>query len=113
MDELLLIPFKTDNEKEPFTEWLLSVDSVIRNRIIARLTRIQTGNFGDCKLLEEGVFELRFFFGSGYRVYFGKDEETNTIIILLCGGNKNTQNKDIKKANQYWRQYNERKTKKS
>lgn len=113
MDEFRLTTFKTDSGKEPFTEWMLDLDEVTRNRILARILRIQTGNFGDYKFLDEGIFELRLFFGSGYRVYFGKEEETETIIILLCGGNKGTQRKDIEKVKQYWKQHNERKTKKN
>lgn len=113
MDELHLTVFETDNGKEPFTEWMLSLDAATRNRVLTRILRVKTGNFGDCKFLEEGIFELRFCFGSGYRVYFGKDRETKAIIILLCGGNKGTQRKDIEKAKQYWRLYNEQKTKKS
>lgn len=113
MNEFQLEPFKTDNGKEPFTEWMLSLNAVTRNRVLARLLRVQTGNFGDYKFLEEGIFELRLCFGSGYRVYFGKVEEVGTIIILFCGGDKGTQKRDIEKAKRYWKQYNERKTKKS
>lgn len=113
MDEFHLITFKTDSGKEPFTEWMLSLDVATRNRILARILRVQTGCFGDYKFLDEGIFELRLCFGSGYRIYFGKDDGAKTIIILLCGGNKDTQRKDIEKAKQYWRQHNERKAEKS
>jgi len=65
------------------------------------------GNFGDCKPVSAGVFEFRLHFGSGYRIYYGKDG--STIILLLCGGDKNTQNRDIKKAKQYWKDYQEQK----
>jgi len=113
MNEFSLVIFNTDTSKEPFTEWMLSLDETTRNRVLARILRVQTGYFGDYKFLDEGVFELRLCFGGGYRVYFGKEEETKAIVILLCGGNKGAQKKDIKKAKQYWEQYNERKTKKS
>lgn len=109
--EFKIIVFENNNQEEPFTEWVLSLDSVTRKRILARLARLQSGNFGDCKQISSGVFELRCFFGSGYRVYFGRDEES--IVILLCGGDKNSQIKDIYKAKQYWSKYNEQKTKKS
>lgn len=67
-----------------------------RARIISRFDRIQMGNFGDYKKLDENLFELRFFFGPGFRIYFTiKDEK---VVFLLCGGNKSTQSKDIKKA---------------
>lgn len=113
MNEFSLVIFNTDTGKEPFTEWLLSLDEVTRNRVLARILRAQTGYFGDYKFLDEGVFELRLCFGGGYRVYFGKEEAIEMIVILLCGGNKGTQKKDIKKAKRYWGQYNERKTNKS
>jgi len=50
-----------------------------------------------------GVFELRFFFGAGYRVYFGEDGDT--IVVLLCGGDKKTQRRDIQRAKAYWQEY--------
>lgn len=110
MQELQLIPFITDDGKEPFAEFLLSLDATTQRRMLARLARIQAGNFGDCKPIIGGVFELRFFFGDGNRIYFGKYRER--IIILLCGGNKSSQNKDITKAKQYWKQYQDQKIEK-
>lgn len=109
--EFKITIFEDNNYEEPFTIWLLSLDSMIRKRILVRLTRLQVGNFGDCKQIGSGVFELRCFFGSGYRIYFGKDREH--IVILLCGGDKKSQTKDICRAKQYWSQYNEQKNKKS
>ncbi len=91
---------------EPYTEWLLSVkDYVIRSRIIRRVERLEQGNYGDCKRVGDGVYELRFFFGSGYRVYFGKSG--NNVVILLCGGDKTSQDRDIQKAKEYWQAYQE------
>jgi putative addiction module killer protein len=58
---------------------------------------------GDCKYLQSGVYELRFFFGSGYRVYFAEDKQT--IILLLTAGSKATQRKDIVTAISYWQEY--------
>ena len=58
---------------------------------------------GDCKPIDQGVFELRLDFGPGYRIYFG--EENQKIVVLLCGGDKSTQEKDIKKAIKYWEDY--------
>ncbi len=80
-----------------FDEWLTGVkDMQHRARIISRFDRIQLGNFGDYKKLDENLFELRFFFGSGFRIYFTIRGEK--VVFLLCGGNKSTQSKDIKKA---------------
>lgn len=88
----------------PFPEWLASLkDPKTRQRILARIRRLQSGNFGDCKAVGDGVSELRLFFGAGYRVYFGEDGEH--LVIILCGGDKGSQNKDIKVAKAYWQEY--------
>jgi putative addiction module killer protein len=77
-----------------------------RARIRVRLNRIRLGNFGDCKAVAEGVMELRMDFGPGYRVYFGQDGDV--LVILLCGGDKRTQMRDIVTAKQYWQSYKRR-----
>lgn len=92
------------NGKKPFISWLESLkDKKIRYRIKERLDRIAIGNMGDYKPIKKGVSELRFDFGPGYRVYFGEDKQK--VIILLCGGDKSTQETDIKKAIKYWQDY--------
>ena len=78
-------------------------DGRTRRRILSRLLRVEQGNYGDYKALKDGVFELRFSFGSGYRVYFGEDGDT--IVVLLCGGDKRTQSRDIAQAKAYWQEY--------
>jgi len=94
----------TEQGKEPFANWLDSLrDNRAIDKIEKRLTRVQSGNLGDYKSIGEGVFELRIQYGPGYRVYFGQDG--NLIILLLCGGIKNTQDEDIEKAKEYWRDY--------
>ena len=76
--------------KIPFRNWLSSLkDKKTQAVIDARLTRVRLGNFGDCKSLKDGVFELRIDFGSGYRVYFAK--EGKALVLLLLGGDKRTQ----------------------
>jgi putative addiction module killer protein len=96
-----VIVYADDNGREPFTEWLNNLrDSAGRKRILARLFRLEQGNYGDCKPVGEGVRELRMFFGSGYRVYFGEHE--NDIVVLLCGGDKGSQDDDIQQAKVYW-----------
>ena len=83
--------YRDPNGREPFTEWLKSLrDQRTRKRIQNRIARIESGNLGDHKLVGDGVLELRLQFGSGYRIYFG--EVDNTIILLLCGGDKSSQN---------------------
>ena len=74
---------------------------------MARLERLETGNFGDCKGVGGGVSELRIDWGPGYRVYFGRDGQT--VIILLCGGDKRKQDSDIKKAVELWQEFGDRK----
>ena len=99
-----IIVYSDKTGKEPFTKWLNSLKNArIRRRILARLRRIEQGNYGDCKHLQSGVFELRLFFGPGYRIYFGEDG--NTLVVLLCGGDKSNQHKDIQKAIKFWQEY--------
>ncbi len=94
--------------KEPFIEWLESIkDRKTRSRIITRLDRLEVGNPGDHRHVGEGVFELRLQFGSGYRIYYGEDGPV--IVILLLGGDKSTQSRDIKKAISFWKSYMEAK----
>ena len=77
-------------------EWLNGLDVQTRARVRVRIDRLEDGLFGDVEPVGEGVSELRLDFGPGYRVYFQK--RGNTLIILLCGGDKSTQAKDIKRA---------------
>jgi putative addiction module killer protein len=64
---------------------------------------MRLGHFGDCKPVGAGVFEIRYHFGSGYRVYFSF--AGSKLIILLCGGDKDSQQKDIRTAQNYWQDY--------
>ena len=105
--EKIIIAYKSEGRREPFTDWLYSLkDKVTQKRILVRLKRIAQGNYGDHKRFS-GIMELRFDFGKGYRVYCGEDG--HTLVILLIGGDKGTQEKDIQKALEYWEDYNEQK----
>ena len=98
--------YHTPNGQEPYTQWFESIrDLKTRTRIQDRLDRIESGNLGDYKSVGEGVFELRFRYGPGYRIYFG--QVGNTIVLLLCGGNKSSQGRDIERAKAYWQEYKE------
>ena len=92
------------NNKVPFIEWMNSLDKNTKIRVQSRLTRLLENNFGDHKKIDNEISELRFKFGSGYRIYY--TEIDNIIVLLINGGNKSTQNKDILKAKnilQEWR----------
>jgi len=103
VEKKLNIYVKQDSKK-PFIDWLESLkEQKVRYRVKERLDRVTLGNLGDHKFIAQGVFELRFAFGAGCRIYYGEDG--NKIILLLCGGNKLTQKKDIKKAIIYWQDY--------
>ncbi len=96
--------YKNAAEKSLFREWIRRVDGDVRSRVNARIRRIEeNGNYGDCEPVGDGVFELRLDFGPGYRVYFGIN---GSEIILLGGGDKNTQTRDIKMAKECWEDYN-------
>ncbi|MEZ4511944.1 MAG: type II toxin-antitoxin system RelE/ParE family toxin [Chloroflexota bacterium] len=102
-----IIIYRDHNGNEPFNRWLNSLhDGATRRRILKRLLRLEQGQYGDYKPVGAGVNELRFFFGSGYRIYFGEDN--NTIVVLLTGGDKDSQNRDIQQAHAYWQEYKNR-----
>ena len=79
-----------------------------RTRIFTRLDRVETGNLGDHRSVGEDVSELRFHFGSGYRVYYGETDDI--IVLILCGGDKSSQKNDVLKAKQYWKEWFSRRT---
>jgi putative addiction module killer protein len=88
----------------PYRLWLNSLKDIqTRERIQARVLRIEFGNFGDYHSVGEGVYELRLSFGAGYRIYFGLDGDV--LILLLLGGDKSSQKRDIQKAKIFWREY--------
>jgi putative addiction module killer protein len=102
MELIHTIIYTTSTGKEPFNDWIDKLERYTRSIIDTRLKRMRLGNFGDCKLLKgtSGIWELRIDCGPGYRVYFGKDG--HTIVVLLLGGSKKSQEQDIEKAQTYW-----------
>jgi putative addiction module killer protein len=95
--------FTTASGQRPFSLWLKSLDERVRAIVRNRLDRVALGNFGDTKPVGEGVQELRILEGAGYRVYYGIDGRE--IVLLLCGGDKSSQQKDIRNAKKYWKDY--------
>jgi putative addiction module killer protein len=96
-----------DNEHSPFADWFDSLDAVTAARVDKYIRRLEAGNFGSAKALQDGVSELRLDFGPGYRIYFGRDGKT--IIILLGGGSKRRQSTDIAAAIERWKKYKQAK----
>lgn len=100
-----LLYYRTALDSEPCLEWLRGLrDAKGRAVIRTRLKRIEDGNFSKSEPVGDGVHELKIDFGPGYRVYFGED---GNLVILLNGGDKDTQPKDIARAKEYWREYND------
>ncbi len=96
--------YLTEDGRNLFRTWLEALkDDEARARIRARINRIRLGNFGDSKSVGGGVSELRVPYGPGYRVYFGR--QGNQVVILLCGGDKRTQARDIETAHGAWQDY--------
>jgi len=102
-----VLHYVTPSGKDAFDSWLTRlVDPRTQARIATRIDRLAAGNFGDCKSLREGVYELRIDWGPGYRVYYGILGRAR--ILLLCGGDKRKQSSDIERAIKYLRDYKER-----
>jgi len=96
--------YHSANGLVPFDRWMAKLrDERAKTRILVQLDRLRLGLSGDWKPVGEGISELRVFEGKGYRVYFGR--EGRTIVVLLCGGDKSTQSRDIELAKTYWRAY--------
>ena len=92
----------------PFEKWLNSISIEFQAKVSAYITRLSLGGCkNNIKQLKDGVFEIKIDYGPGLRVYFGEDGKT--IVLLLIGGDKKTQKSDIKKAKEYWRDYEQNK----
>ncbi len=89
--------------KSPYLQWEETLDVTARNTARMRINRLRLGNHGDCKPVGDGVHELRIDFGPGYRIYYGKLKDT--VVIILCAGEKKSQKRDIKQAKEYWELY--------
>ncbi len=100
----LVNSYVTPDGKTPFKTWIKDLkDKRSKARILQRIDRLRLGNFGDCRSVGSGVYELRLSFGPGFRVYFGLAGAE--VVILLCGGDKASQQQDIQRAHDYWQEY--------
>ena len=91
----------------PYAKWFNRLNAPAAAKVVTALVRMEQGNMSNTKSVGSGVFECRIDFGPGYRVYFGKDGDT--LIILLGGGTKKRQQKDIQDARTIWKEYKQRK----
>jgi putative addiction module killer protein len=98
--------YDTESGKEIVRNWVASLDRPMQARILSRIARLEYGNFGDYKPLQEGIYELRFDFGPGYRLYYGMLGKT--CVLLLGGGDKRKQSADIKRAIENFNDYKQR-----
>ena len=99
-----LVIYEQKREKRPFLDRLLGLRGIRARALIrARINRLELGNFRDCKSVGGGVLELRVALGPGYRVYLGRDG--NTVVVLLYGGDKGSQSKDVRRAQLLWKEY--------
>jgi len=102
-----IIDYLTESGRDPLKDWLASLaDRQARARVLVRVQRMAAGNFGDCKPIAEGVWELRIDYGPGYRVYYARAGEK--LLLLLMGGDKRKQQADIDTALAYWNDWNRR-----
>jgi putative addiction module killer protein len=92
---------------QPFAAWFADLEPVARAKVTRAIVRLEQGNFSNVKSVGEGVLEYRIDFGPGYRVYFGRDGEA--LVILLTGGTKRRQQRDIDAAHAYWQDYKQSK----
>ena len=98
------VEYTADSGKKPFSEWLTRLkDRKGRAVILRRISQAEEGNFGAYRDLHRGIFELKIPYGPGYRIYFGIDGDE--LIVLLCGGDKGSQDRDILVARRYWADY--------
>ncbi len=99
-----IIYYKKDNGEYLFKSWIDGLKDKVGLAIIkSRIQRVRRGNLGDCKSLGDGIFELKIKYGPGYRVYYA--HLSNELILLISGGNKKTQSRDIIEAKKYLKDY--------
>jgi putative addiction module killer protein len=98
--------YLTAGGESPFQGWFDDLDAAAAAKVTVALARLEQGNTSNAKTVGEGVLEYRIDWGPGYRVYFGRDGET--LVILLTGGTKQRQQRDIGRAKELWTDYKRR-----
>lgn len=102
-----VLEYTLDEGASPFAEWFNALDTKAALKVRTAIARMEAGNLGDSKSVGQGVMERRLTYGPGYRIYFGRDGDK--IIILLTGGTKKRQNKDVERAQALWQLYKQEK----
>jgi putative addiction module killer protein len=102
-----IIEYTNDADKNPFREWFFSLNAKAAAKVTTAITRLENGNISNVKSVGGGVCEYKINFGPGYRVYFAYDGKN--IILLLAGGSKQRQSKDIETAKARWADHKARK----
>lgn len=106
-DEIEVVEYVDPAGGNAFAAWLRGLDSAAYAKVFAAVARMKLGNFGDVKPVGGGVSERRIDYGPGYRLYFGRDGAR--LVILLAGGTKRRQQRDIERAKTAWAEYRRRK----
>lgn len=102
-----VVAYETEEGRSPFVEWFDALDTQAALKVTTAIARIESGSLGDVKPVGQGVSERRITFGPGYRLYFGRDGKK--FVVLLTGGTKKRQSKDIELAQTFWVDYKYRK----
>jgi putative addiction module killer protein len=99
--------YVAEDGRQPFADWFAEVKPVARAKVTRAIARMEQGNLSNVKSVGQGVLELRIDYGPGYRVYLGRDGEA--LVVLLTGGTKKRQQRDIEEAHACWQDYKGRK----
>ncbi|MCY4047499.1 MAG: type II toxin-antitoxin system RelE/ParE family toxin [Candidatus Dadabacteria bacterium] len=103
----IVVGYKKKDGKSPFSDWLSKIDDNAARKVQRGISNMRQGNFSNAESVGQGVSEYKIHFGPGYRIYFGMDGEN--LVILLGGGTKKRQGRDIEMAKGLWREYKSRK----
>ncbi|MCG8505987.1 MAG: type II toxin-antitoxin system RelE/ParE family toxin [Sphingomonadales bacterium] len=100
---VVIVEYVDDDGGQPFAKWFGSLNTPAALKVRTSIARMESGNFSNVAPVGQGVSECKVNFGPGYRIYFGMDGEE--LVILLGGGTKQRQNKDIERAKRHWKAY--------